>query len=117
MGNNGAFFDAGAIANESPDGGTAGGMVYGRIVVPLGERPHRIDCSRLYELEIKRLQHELQIARMGGGMVQNSTTAENASTPSWQTEGWTTKARRVDGSEIGLNGETPTVGPGGSRLR
>lgn len=64
MGNNGAFLDAGAIANDSPEGNSAGGMIYGRIIVPLGERTRRIDCTRLYELEIKRLQHELQLVRM-----------------------------------------------------
>lgn len=99
MGNNGAFFDAGAIANDSPEGNAAGGMLYGRIVVPLGDRPRRIDCSRLYELEIKRLQHELQLARMGGG-IKGTTQAENAAAPVWQTSGWTTKARRVDGAEV-----------------
>lgn len=99
MGNNGVFLDAGAIANESPEGNSAGGMVYGRIVVPLGERPRRIDCTRLYELEIKRLQHELHLARMGGS-IKGTTQAENATAPVWQTDGWTTKARRIDGAEV-----------------
>lgn len=99
MGNNGAFLDAGAIANDSPEGNSAGGMIYGRIIVPLGERTRRIDCTRLYELEIKRLQHELQLVRMGGN-VKGTTQAENVAAPKWQIDGWTTKARRVDGAEV-----------------
>lgn len=45
--------------------------VYGRIIIPLGQKPkNRIDCNRLYELELKkkelevmRLEQELQALR------------------------------------------------------
>ncbi len=63
---NGAYFDTGVIGSNTQGSFNAGG-VYGRIVVPLGERPSRIDCRRLYELEIERLQMELQLAKMGLG--------------------------------------------------
>ena len=41
------------------DDGTA--IAYARIVIPLGERPPRIDCSRIYLLEIERLKREIEL--------------------------------------------------------
>ncbi len=38
---------------------------YGRLSVPMGKRPKRIDCSKLYDLEISRLKMELQLLRAG----------------------------------------------------
>lgn len=34
------------------------------MIMPLGETPKRIDCSRLYEIELERLQQEIQLLRM-----------------------------------------------------
>jgi hypothetical protein len=42
-----------------------GAAVYGRVVIPLGKRPRRVDCTSLYELEIERLRMELELMRMG----------------------------------------------------
>jgi hypothetical protein len=39
-------------------------MVYARVSIPLGKRPKRIDCSKVYELEIERLRQELELLRM-----------------------------------------------------
>jgi hypothetical protein len=39
--------------------------VYGRVVVPLGKRPDRPDCTKLYELELARMQMELDLMRLG----------------------------------------------------
>lgn len=39
-------------------------LAYARVTVPLGRRPQRLDCSRLYEMEISRLRRELELARM-----------------------------------------------------
>ncbi|NNE57746.1 MAG: hypothetical protein HKN36_06525 [Hellea sp.] len=39
---------------------------YGRVTVPLGKKPKRVDCSRLYDLEIERLKMELALLRAGG---------------------------------------------------
>lgn len=36
--------------------------VYARIVIPFGKQPDRLDCTKLYSLEIERLQ--LELARM-----------------------------------------------------
>lgn len=44
------------INAQEPDVG-----VYARIVIPLGKRPKsRIDCNRLYELELRKKQLEVQ---------------------------------------------------------
>ncbi len=42
--------------------GTVG---YARVIVPLGQAPRRLDCSRLYELEIERLRAEIQMLQIG----------------------------------------------------
>lgn len=62
---NGAYLDFGGIGTEdSPGGGTlSGATIYGRITVPLGEKPGRIDCTSLYQMELQRLQHELNLAK------------------------------------------------------
>ncbi|WP_390548354.1 hypothetical protein [Qipengyuania sp. MTN3-11] len=39
-------------------------LAYVRMTIPLGRRPERIDCSRLYELEIARLRQEVELLRM-----------------------------------------------------
>lgn len=70
---NGAYFDTGVIGSNSHGEFNAGG-IYGRIVVPLGDRPSRIDCRRLYELEIERLRLELQLVKMGLGGAKQAYT-------------------------------------------
>ena len=39
-------------------------LAYARGTVPLGKQPKRIDCSRVYELEIERLREEVALLRM-----------------------------------------------------
>lgn len=39
-------------------------MAYARVTIPLGKRPQRIDCSRLYELEIARLREQVALLSM-----------------------------------------------------
>lgn len=39
-------------------------LAYARVTIPLGRKPQRIDCSQVYELEIKKLQQELELLRM-----------------------------------------------------
>lgn len=63
VGGGGAYLDAGVIGSQDPYGNNTT-AAYGRIVVPLGRRPRRIDCTSLYELEITRLRMELDMARM-----------------------------------------------------
>ncbi|HVY52636.1 MAG TPA: hypothetical protein VHA07_13890 [Devosia sp.] len=38
---------------------------YARIIVPLGESPRRLDCARLYDLEIQRLKAEIEMLKVG----------------------------------------------------
>lgn len=40
------------------------GLAYARVTIPLGKRPQRIDCSRLYELEIARLRQQVELLSM-----------------------------------------------------
>lgn len=75
---NGAYLDMGAAGNAnstidtvtpslntfSRDEPDRTGLVYVRITIPLGKRPQRIDCSRLYEMEIIRLRQELELLKM-----------------------------------------------------
>lgn len=50
---------------------------YGRVTVPLGKRPKRVDCSKLYDLEINRLKMELQMMRAGAfGAMQDDNSAK-----------------------------------------
>ena len=52
----------GAFININERDGEA--LAYARVTIPLGRRPTRIDCSRLYELEIARLRQEVELLRM-----------------------------------------------------
>lgn len=77
---NGAYLDMGVIGSQDPAGTTIDrGAVYGRIVVPLGRTGSRLDCRRLYDLEIERLKMEVRLLRAGlgqaGGMQPNGGEA------------------------------------------
>jgi hypothetical protein len=66
VGGSGAYMDVGIIGNPEQDyDGNSSMSAYGRIVVPLGKLPKRIDCSKLYNLEVARLELELKLAQMG----------------------------------------------------
>lgn len=39
-------------------------LAYARVTIPLGKQPKRLDCSRIYELEIQRLQQEVELLKM-----------------------------------------------------
>ena len=38
---------------------------YARIIIPLGQTPKRLDCTALYDLEIKRLKQEIDMLKIG----------------------------------------------------
>ena len=84
--------------NNQSDNGVA---TYGRVVVPIGRTPKRLDCSRLYELEVERLQMELRLLKMGlapdGQTASVAATAPQAKSPAWADEGWSLR----DGSGNG----------------
>ena len=39
-------------------------LAYARVTIPLGKQPRRIDCSRIFELEIDRLRQEIALLKM-----------------------------------------------------
>ncbi|MDX8529005.1 hypothetical protein RFM68_31525 [Mesorhizobium sp. MSK_1335] len=96
----GAYLDLGIIrGNNSSNQANSDIATYGRVVIPIGRTPKRIDCSRLYELEVERLQLELKLLKMGlgaDGQTTGSTTSTAATAPAarsatsagWANEGW-----------------------------
>lgn len=108
----GAYMDVGVIGN--PEQRNSGGSysAYTRVVIPLGKTPERLDCSRLYDLEVQRLQMELKLMQMGltrgiapaeeavssakqqaeeagsGNVTLAQSAAESES--SWDEDGWST---------------------------
>lgn len=42
-----------------------GTIGYARVIIPLGNPPRRLDCNRLYELEIQRLKAEIELLKIG----------------------------------------------------
>jgi hypothetical protein len=79
---NGAYIDMGVIGSH----GTATGQLatYGRVVIPLGRTPARLDCAKLYALEVERLKMELQLLKMG--LARGAEVA--GANPGWAREGW-----------------------------
>lgn len=75
LNSNGAYVDFGVMGSAaSPsEGNRVGysdtrdreGMAYARITLPLGKRPERIDCTRVYDLEIEKLKREVEMLRLG----------------------------------------------------
>lgn len=66
---NNAYLDMGAIGSQGYGGEYDQGTFYGRLIVPLGDIPKRLDCTALYNLEIQRLQNELALIRAGAGNI------------------------------------------------
>lgn len=115
----GAYLDVGIIG--SPDQIQAGNLShYGRIVIPLGRKPKRLDCTKLYNLEIQRLTIELRLMQMGlsrsfspasdvsvqapqEAVVTNAVVTASAkanvklasakTTGNWDDDGWSTDGR------------------------
>ncbi|RST31326.1 hypothetical protein HMF7854_11110 [Sphingomonas ginkgonis] len=79
MNSSGAYVDVGVAGSSStgrdqssyaaplagPDAGhSSEALGYARVTIPLGRRPERLDCSRLYELEIARMKREIELLKM-----------------------------------------------------
>lgn len=95
VGGDGSYLDSGVIG--TPGGGDvdAATAVYGRIVIPIGTKAKRLDCTKLYDLEIQRLKMELQLARMGlagTGAPEGGGQSGSRSNANWQNEGWSSAA-------------------------
>ncbi len=63
----GAYLDIGLIGNPEQNWSWDSGSMsaYGRVVIPLGKKAPRLDCGRLYDLEVARLEMELKLMQMG----------------------------------------------------
>ena len=75
MNSNGSYLDVGVAGRSSSgrDQNTslfpspqAGSEAVGnaRVTMSLGRKPQRLDCSRLYELEIARMQREIELLKL-----------------------------------------------------
>jgi hypothetical protein len=89
VGGDGAYMDVGVIGSPDSQDANASAAAYGRIVVPLGYKAKRLDCTKLYDLEIRRLKMELELARMGSAGSTNTPAAPMNS--NWAEEGWGTQ--------------------------
>ncbi|RUV20678.1 hypothetical protein [Mesorhizobium sp. M7A.F.Ca.MR.245.00.0.0] len=97
----GAYVDLGLIrGNSQSDNSVA---TYGRVVIPIGRTPKRVDCSRLYELEVERLHLELKLLKMGlgadGQTASIAATAPATASPGWANEGWGIRTGNGDGKK------------------
>ena len=72
---NGSYLDVGMAASTAknqnayaspfcPNGAGSEALGYVRITIPLGHRPSRIDCTRIYELELQRMQREIELLKL-----------------------------------------------------
>ena len=68
----GGYLDVGVaggdLSSSYSTSGTSGpqsAVGYARVIIPLGQAPKRLDCSRLYDLEIQRLKAEIEQLQMG----------------------------------------------------
>ena len=71
---NGGYLDLGVAGGDlntyyNTYGGTQpsnqAAVGYARVIIPLGKSPKRLDCTRLYEMEIQRLKAEVELLKIG----------------------------------------------------
>ncbi|WP_137932820.1 hypothetical protein [Mesorhizobium comanense] len=97
----GAYLDLGVIRGNNQSNNDV--ATYGRVVIPIGRTPKRLDCSRLYELEVERLQLELKLLKMGVGAdgqpASVAAAAPTAASPGWANEGWSIRTGNSDGKK------------------
>ena len=103
----GAYMDVGVIGNPEATNTDSSYSAYTRVVIPLGRSAPRLDCSRLYNLEVQRLEMELKLMQMGltrgiapadeavSSAKQQSGATElaqgkSSSSNSWDDDGWST---------------------------
>ena len=66
----GGYLDFGVAGGDlsnyaSAPSGDQSAIGYARIIVPLGASPKRLDCARLYDMEIARLRAEIEMLKVG----------------------------------------------------
>ena len=103
----GAYMDIGVIGSPQSSSTDASYSAYTRVVIPLGKKPPRLDCARLYNLEVQRLEMELKLMQMGltrgiapadeavSSVDQSSSPtlvakSSSSSSDAWDEDGWTT---------------------------
>lgn len=97
----GAYADVGVIGGNGEQGKLDAGAVYGRVVVPLGARGTRLDCRRLYDLEIERLKAEVRLLKAGVG--QRGGGAEDVAAFE---QGWSNTMPQTTGSVRSASADT-----------
>ncbi len=50
---------------DDDDGAPQSAVAYARVIIPMGEAPARLNCARLYELEIQKLKAEIEMLKVG----------------------------------------------------
>ena len=85
MAGNGPYVDVGGIGAQHVYTREMTATAYMRLIIPLGRKPQRVDCTRLYQVEIDRLRYELELARMGHGKLEGEGKDGD-----WADKGWTT---------------------------
>ncbi|KQT53099.1 hypothetical protein ASG43_19115 [Aureimonas sp. Leaf454] len=92
VGGTGTYLDVGAIKGNLRSSSNV--ATYARVVIPLGRQTSRLDCARLYELEVERLKMELSLLKMGlpsGGAPAKEGETRDAGL--WMKEGWSDDGR------------------------
>ena len=51
--------------DDDSSGAPQSAVAYARVIIPLGEAPTRLNCARLYELEIQKLKAEIEMLKVG----------------------------------------------------
>lgn len=69
---NGGYLDLGVAGGDlntyyasDTDNRPQSAVGYARVIIPIGDTPRRLDCSRLYDLEIQRLKAEIEMLKIG----------------------------------------------------
>lgn len=91
MAGSGPYLDSGLLGGGLNDSANTI-SAYGRIVVPLGKQPPRLDCDRLYRLELERLQLEVQLLKRG--LDPRTSTAVSNDAEWAKDDAWTTGDRK-----------------------
>ena len=103
-------------ATRTQPADTLSASVYGRVIVPLGRKPPRINCRSLYALELQRLRHELEMAKMGANTPVHSASGTSEQ-QNWATErlvgppGCRTGLEKGHVGEAAIGALCPTGGP------
>ncbi|MCT7375257.1 hypothetical protein [Chelativorans salis] len=91
MGGRGAYLDSGVVGGGLNNNSSTL-SAYGRVVVPMGKGPPRLDCDRLYQLELQRLELEVELLKRGLDPRMSAPTTNDAE---WASDdGWTTGDRK-----------------------